>query len=98
MPNLSNISLFTMWQFVLAISVATGIIFYILRRLLGLGVKTILTWDSAGLKNIYKENGWLRVIWSLALLVFCFRQTLYIFLLWVTAIGWTLGYVTPPSN
>lgn len=94
--DVSNISLSQMWQLVLALSVGTGIVMYLTKKYILLGLKTITTWNREKLNKIYEENGKLRPIISLVLLVLLFRHLLYLLVVWMGAIAWSLGWWSPP--
>lgn len=94
----SKISLRSMWELTLAVSLATAIITYLLRARLKLGVRVFTTWNRERLAKIYEEYGTAQCLWSLVMLVLFFNHYLHVIVLWAGAIAWSLGYYTPPTQ
>lgn len=93
--DLSALTLCQMWLIVIAITIATIIVFTIYRKYIKIGVKALLTWDIDGINKLHKEHGTIETIfWTLMMFVVGY-QTIKIIVLWIGVILWTFGIWNP---
>lgn len=93
--DLSQLTLESMWTLTLSLTVATAVLLYLFRHIVHLGLRTITTWRSGPLDDIYKEHGRARVWMSLLFLVINFNLLLHMLIIWASAIAWSFGFYTP---
>jgi len=90
-----NLTLSSAWQLTIMFTVATGILGYLFRDVVKLGLRTITTWRAEPLNEIYIEHGRSKVWMSLIWLMLGFNHIACLMIFWVAVVAWTLGYYVP---
>ena len=93
--NLGGLNLPQMWLLVIAITVATAIVFWMYREYIKIGLKALVTWDSDGVNKLHKEHGKVKTIFWTLMIFWVGSHILCLIVGWAGTILWTLGIWIP---
>jgi hypothetical protein len=93
--NLEGLTLPKMWLLVVAITIATVVIFWMYKKHIKLGLKALTTWGAESTDKLHKEHGKFKTIFWTVMIFWVGTHTLHLIVIWIGVILWTLGIWTP---
>jgi hypothetical protein len=93
--NLEGLTLSKMWLLVVAITIATTVIFWMYREHIKLGLRALMTWGADGVDKLHEEHGKVKTVFWTFMMWWVGSHTLCLIVIWIGVILWTLGIWTP---
>jgi hypothetical protein len=93
--NIENLTLGHIWVLTSVITIATSILYVILKDNIKLGMKALVTWTPDEIEKLHEEHGQTKTIFWTFIMFFVGTHTLQLFAFWIWIIIWTLGIWSP---
>lgn len=94
MPEIDSeyLTLQNAWLLTLCLTVATCILYILLRPKLLLGLRALMTWKAESVHALHDEHGKFKVVFCTFLFGFGAYHVLNLLAVWIGVIMWTFGF------
>jgi hypothetical protein len=93
--NLENMTFSNVWLLTICITIATIVLYILLKDNIKLGVKALMTWRADAVNKLHDENGRVKTIFWTFAMFFVGTHILHLAVLWVGILTWTFGIWSP---